>query len=351
MPASRSRTRNTIEFAPAITGPTGAQIIAYTWAWKLIEGIDARGEDVVLRVSDWERAVPSESTGRSLVHQFVVRCPLGHERVLSLESALRDTGLLAEQGSPVRGALSAAQALAKQRMLHASLAAAIEVYEQAREDVAALPWPVMPSVVDEDGWARLRAHPEIRVKCPQGLTSERLRCLLDRWMEAEVRQRVSAAGVDRSEDALRAEAAAVERRITRAEGKLAVATAAANPNAIGAVLNKKIHGLPDGAVYIGRPSAYGNPFTIGRDGDRAAVVSKYREWLAERPALVAQAQRELVGKALVCWCAPEACHGDVLREVVNAAARANLDTRASANHSTATQRGESRDEKTVSVRG
>ncbi|XAI97208.1 hypothetical protein [Dolichospermum phage Dfl-JY45] len=351
MNASRSRARNTIDFAPVITGPTGAQIVAYTWAWKAIEVVDARGEDVVRRVSDWERAVPSESTGRDIVHQFVVRCPLGHERVLSLESALRDTGLLAEQGSPVRGALAAAQTLAKLHLMRASLRLGIEALDQAKAEVAALPRPAMPRVVSEDGWARLPDHPEIMVKCPQGLTPERLRCLLERWIDAEVRQRVSAAGGDRSEDALRAGATDIERRIARAEGKLAVATAAANPHAIGAVLNKKTHGLPDGAVYIGRPSPYGNPFAIGRDGDRAAVISKYREWLADRPALIAQAQRDLVGKALVCWCAPEACHGDVLREAVDAAARANNDTSAPATHTTATHSGEHREPKAASVRG
>lgn len=338
-----------IAFTPAIMGPTGAQIVAYTWAWKAIDAVDARGEDVVRRVSDWERAVPSDGTGRDIVHQFVVRCPLGHERILSLESALRDTGLLAEQGSPVRAALSAAQTLAKLHMARASVAAAIGALEQAKAEVASLPPPAMPRGVGEDGWACLPADPEISVRCPQGLTPERLRCLLDQWTEAEVRQRVSAAGVDRSGDSLHAEAADIDRRISRAEGKLAVAAAAANPYAVGAVLNKKTHSVPAGAVYIGRPSPYGNPFTIGRDGDRAAVIAKYRHWLAERPALIAQAKRELVGKALVCWCAPEACHGDVLREVVNGATLANNDTLASSTHPNDTHSGDDHDRKAASL--
>jgi hypothetical protein len=29
-------------------------------------------------------------------------------------------------------------------------------------------------------------------------------------------------------------------------------------------------------VYIGRPSPFGNPFVIGRDGERAAVIGRYR---------------------------------------------------------------------------
>lgn len=42
------------------------------------------------------------------------------------------------------------------------------------------------------------------------------------------------------------------------------------------VLNKHHGPLPSGAVYIGRPSRWGNPFIIGRHGDRAAVIAKYR---------------------------------------------------------------------------
>jgi hypothetical protein len=72
----------------------------------------------------------------------------------------------------------------------------------------------------------------------------------------------------------------------------------------------------DGTVYIGRPSKWGNPFLIGRDGTRAEVVARYRAWVCEQPALLA-ALPELRGRDLVCWCAPEACHGDVLIELAN----------------------------------
>lgn len=71
-------------------------------------------------------------------------------------------------------------------------------------------------------------------------------------------------------------------------------------------------------VYIGRPGPWGNPFAIGRDGDRAQVIDKYRRWLTDQPELVAKARSELRGKTLGCWCAPMACHGDVLTEVANA---------------------------------
>ena len=83
------------------------------------------------------------------------------------------------------------------------------------------------------------------------------------------------------------------------------------------VLNRRgtaWQGVPRGAVYVGRPSKWGNPFVIGPDGDRRAVVAKYRLWLAAQPRLLADL-RELRGKDLVCWCAPEACHADVLLEL------------------------------------
>lgn len=84
------------------------------------------------------------------------------------------------------------------------------------------------------------------------------------------------------------------------------------------VLNKHKSGVPANAVYIGRPSPWGNPFVIGNDGTRADVIAKYREWLLAQPAKIEQAKRELAGKDLVCFCAPQGCHGDVLLEVANA---------------------------------
>jgi hypothetical protein len=64
-------------------------------------------------------------------------------------------------------------------------------------------------------------------------------------------------------------------------------------------------------VYIGRPSKWGNPFAIGRDGTREQVIARYERWLRSRPELLAPLG-ELEGKTLGCWCAPRACHGDVL---------------------------------------
>lgn len=49
-------------------------------------------------------------------------------------------------------------------------------------------------------------------------------------------------------------------------------------------------------VYIGRPSKWGNPFSIGRDGSREEVIEKYREWIESQPDLLGSLH-ELFGQA------------------------------------------------------
>lgn len=86
------------------------------------------------------------------------------------------------------------------------------------------------------------------------------------------------------------------------------------------VRNKRdVHAIPPGTpwTYVGRPSKWGNPYTIGMDGTRAEVIIKYREWLKGQPVLMGQLH-ELRGRDLVCWCAPQPCHGDILLELANA---------------------------------
>lgn len=83
------------------------------------------------------------------------------------------------------------------------------------------------------------------------------------------------------------------------------------------VYNLKSKDAPHGAVYIGRPSVWGNPFVVGRDGSREKVIYKYRKWVMAQPELVARVKLLLKGKDLLCFCAPLACHGDVLIEVAN----------------------------------
>lgn len=70
------------------------------------------------------------------------------------------------------------------------------------------------------------------------------------------------------------------------------------------------------AIYVGRPSWWGNPYPIV-DGDRDESIRKYIRHLENNPGLVIDARRELKGKHLLCWCAPERCHGDVLAFVAD----------------------------------
>ena len=94
--------------------------------------------------------------------------------------------------------------------------------------------------------------------------------------------------------------------------------------------------MPDGAVYVGRPSKWGNPFMVGASrGDRlppytnATAAARYRQWLASTDsqpphgvdrAVILRDLHELAGKDLACWCPlDEACHADVLLELANEA--------------------------------
>lgn len=74
--------------------------------------------------------------------------------------------------------------------------------------------------------------------------------------------------------------------------------------------------LGENDVYVGRPSKWGNPFIIGKDGTRDEVLEKYRLSLTDD--IKRTAKEELKGKNLICWCAPEACHADILLEIANA---------------------------------
>ena len=69
-------------------------------------------------------------------------------------------------------------------------------------------------------------------------------------------------------------------------------------------------------VFIGRPSQWGNPFVIGRDGTREEVITKFHRWILGQPGLLHDVH-ELRGKRLGCYCAPLPCHGDVLAGLAN----------------------------------
>jgi hypothetical protein len=109
--------------------------------------------------------------------------------------------------------------------------------------------------------------------------------------------------------------------------------------------------------YIGRfnarhrlaQSALANPFRVGKDGDRAMVVEKYRHWLwsqivqgvrgeyqtkaglrgesnAAYSELIMLTKRVMRGETLelACYCAPMACHGDVIIRAINWLIQENL---------------------------
>lgn len=106
--------------------------------------------------------------------------------------------------------------------------------------------------------------------------------------------------------------------------------------------------MPPGAVYVGRPTKWGNPYRVGetffepRSGlpsgpadprvwrvirvrDRTHATELYREFALLRlgsscpDAAINLAEiEELRGRDLVCWCPlDQPCHADVLLELAN----------------------------------
>lgn len=64
---------------------------------------------------------------------------------------------------------------------------------------------------------------------------------------------------------------------------------------------------------IDRRTPWGNPFELPADGTRDEVIANYEQhYLPYKPSLLDRLHT-LKGKALGCWCAPEPCHGDILK--------------------------------------
>ena len=94
--------------------------------------------------------------------------------------------------------------------------------------------------------------------------------------------------------------------------------------------------MPANTVKVARPSAYGNPWHVGIDGDAPQCVDAFRCLLAAHaisawprdPTEQIRARHfpfndtiaaALRGKNLACWCKIGApCHADVLLEIANA---------------------------------
>lgn len=71
----------------------------------------------------------------------------------------------------------------------------------------------------------------------------------------------------------------------------------------------------------------GNRYRVGVDGDRPLVIARYRvdlrqHWLRRTPQIVAELERltrlyQAQGDLdLLCWCAPQACHGEVVADFI-----------------------------------
>jgi uncharacterized protein DUF4326 len=67
--------------------------------------------------------------------------------------------------------------------------------------------------------------------------------------------------------------------------------------------------------YIGRPSRWGNPYIVGKDGTREQVVERYEKWIRGQKGLM-NTIGFLRGKSLGCFCTPLPCHGDVLIKIL-----------------------------------
>lgn len=90
------------------------------------------------------------------------------------------------------------------------------------------------------------------------------------------------------------------------------------------VYNKRHSNVPTDAVYVGRPTVWGNPFTHLAHGKGIKVATReeairlYRDEVIGKNCLTMDEIRQhLRGKDLVCWCAPLPCHADILLEIAN----------------------------------
>jgi hypothetical protein len=78
-------------------------------------------------------------------------------------------------------------------------------------------------------------------------------------------------------------------------------------------------------VYIGRAGKghdgyFGNPFRLGMNETRGATLEKYREYFYNRlrsdPEFKERIE-SLKGKTLGCFCKPNPCHGDIIKEYLD----------------------------------
>lgn len=197
--ATRSRPRSTIAFDRPIIGPTGARLVSYTWQWKPIELVNVRGDDVVRRISDWDKSERSADTGREVVHQFEVDVD-GHVQLVSAQSALKLLGFFAqagegttESGRAAFNALSsAAKTLARLQMRQAEITQIRQAFDADMAQVVAMPLPPMPQERvrhgTTEGWW-VMGDAAVRQLEPGPMRDERRRVLVESWRDNRMAER------------------------------------------------------------------------------------------------------------------------------------------------------------------
>lgn len=84
--------------------------------------------------------------------------------------------------------------------------------------------------------------------------------------------------------------------------------------------------MPPNTVSVARPTVYGNPYRVGRDGTAEECVAKFRADIERdiggpigmHRALMRTLLAKLRGKNLACWCPlDQPCHADALLELAN----------------------------------
>lgn len=87
----------------------------------------------------------------------------------------------------------------------------------------------------------------------------------------------------------------------------------------GRIQRKRSRGwrMPPGAIYVGRPTKWGNPVRRGA-AKPDTLLYLYEQHVLKRVRAGALDLGELSGKTLVCWCKPgDPCHADVLLRLAN----------------------------------
>jgi hypothetical protein len=80
----------------------------------------------------------------------------------------------------------------------------------------------------------------------------------------------------------------------------------------------------DGERYPKQRSIWANPFKVDKDGTLEEVLAMYKEHIIEKMAngkISIEQLLSLRDKHLGCWCAPDPCHGDILKKLVRRAWR------------------------------